>query len=274
LPARRGADRPGVDRNRLLLVSLGGAHASDLEAWARRTFDADVVAEPFAAVAKVQDDSSHGCILLHAQRRQVRDAVQACRALRPLTRAAIVFVSDDAIRSSDRVAILEAGADDCLSGGLDFRELGLRIRQAMASGARAPAARGSEAGSTTLGEGGLVSRGYFAAEVTRRAGDAELAFFCVLAVASGALSVDEMERGLSELVRSEEGDLVAKGSDRCLVLLQGARQVQLGAFLERLRTRLRDGRDATPDVEVSVLSHPADASKIRMLVETAVAESV
>jgi hypothetical protein len=82
-----------------------------------------------------------------------------------------------------------------------------------------------------------------------------------------------MERGLSALVRSEEGDLVVKGPDRCLVLLQGARQVQLGAFLDRLRTSLRDGRDTPQDLEVSVLSHPADASKIRMLVETARAES-
>lgn len=272
-PARRGADRAGVDHNRLLLMSLGGSHASDLEAWARRMFDADVVSEPFAAVAKVQGDSGHGCVLVHAERRQVRDAVQACRALRPLTRAAIVFASDDAIRSTDRVAILEAGADDCLSGGLDFRELGLRIRQSMASGARPPLAPGSETAATSLAEGGLVSRRYFAAEVTRRANDAELAFFCVLGVTSGTLSTDEMERGLSALVRSEEGDLVAKGPDRCLVLLQGARQVQLGAFLDRLRARLRDGRDTPPDLEVSVLSHPADASKIRLLVETARAES-
>ncbi len=119
-PSDRGVDRGAVDRNRLLLVSLGGSHATDLDDWASRAFDCDIVSEPFEAVARVQADPKFGCILVHAPRRQVREAVQACRALRPLTRAAIVFASDDAVRSTDRIHILEAGADDCLSGGSTF----------------------------------------------------------------------------------------------------------------------------------------------------------
>ena len=59
-PARRGRDRPGVDENRLLLISLGGEHASDVEAWARGSFQSEVVTEPFDAVSQVQADPSFG----------------------------------------------------------------------------------------------------------------------------------------------------------------------------------------------------------------------
>ncbi|MGB1841742.1 MAG: hypothetical protein ACPHWZ_11600, partial [Longimicrobiales bacterium] len=38
-PSRRGVDRGGIDESRLLLVSLGGEHASDLESWATRAFE-------------------------------------------------------------------------------------------------------------------------------------------------------------------------------------------------------------------------------------------
>ncbi|HSH75305.1 MAG TPA: ATPase domain-containing protein, partial [Longimicrobiales bacterium] len=127
-PTRRGSDRPGVDENRLLLISLGGSHAADIETWARTAFTADVVAEPFEAVSLAQSEQSFGGILIYAPRTRVREAVQACRALRPLTRAAIMFTSDDPVRSKDRVDILESGADDCLSGGIDFLELELRLR--------------------------------------------------------------------------------------------------------------------------------------------------
>ena len=196
-PARRGADRGSVDRNRLLLVSLGASHASDLEAWASRAFDSDTVTEPFEAVARVQEDEKFGRVLVHSPRRQVRDAVQACQAIRPLTRAVIVFASDDAIRSTDRIHILEAGADDCLSGGLDFRELGLRSRQSMAAGARPALDENEETSATGLGvmdaEGGRVSHATFAAKLERRSDDPNLAFFCVLDVAAEKPDVAALE---------------------------------------------------------------------------------
>lgn len=262
-PTRRDADRGAVDRNRLLLVSLDGAHAIDLQAWANHTFEADVVSQPFEAVTKVQaSDANHGCVLVYAARRQVRDAVQACRALRPLTRAAIVFASDDAIRSTDRVHLLEAGADDCLSGGLDFRELGVRIKQAIASGAR-PAVAATPPAPVLVPEGGLLSLEVFAGELGRREADPDLAFFCLLDVRVGDAGARELEDALVELVRSEEGDVVAGTDDRCLVLLQGAREGQLGPFLDRVRARLGEG------IEVGVLSHPTDGERIRALLETA-----
>ena len=218
-PARRGHDRPGVDENRLLLISLGGEHTLDVESWAQRSFETEIVSEPFDAVSKIQEDATFGGVLIHATRGRVREAVQACRALRPLTRAAIVFTSDDAVRSTDRIHILEAGADDCLSGGIDFRELDLRIRQAIASGSKpVPASAESEDDPLSArAAGGRVSAEDFMAELERRAHHPVLAFFCVLSVASQALEPSALEEVLVEQVRSEEGDLVARNGDQSVV---------------------------------------------------------
>jgi circadian clock protein KaiC len=275
-PARRGVDRGGIDENRLLLVSLGDEHADDLEAWAKRAFRTDVASEPFEAVAQVQSGERYGGVLIHAPRRRVRESIQACRAIRPLTRAAIVFASDDAIRSTDRVQIFEAGADDCLTGGLDFRELGLRIKQAITTGAR-PVDVAEDAAKEAVGaspvpeeaSGGRVTRGVFAREVERRASDPDLAFFCVLDVRSAVLSPDDLEQALAEHVRVDEGDIVSGGSDRCAVLLQGAREAQLGAFLTRLRSRLEERAGHTSAaVDIGVLSHPADSDRIMGMLES------
>jgi len=275
LPARRGRDRPGVDDDRLLLISLGGSHAADVEAWARTSFTADVVSEPFEAVAKAQGDALYGGILIHAPRTRVKEAVQACRALRPLTRAAIVFASDDAVRSTDRINVLEAGADDCLSGGIDFRELDLRIRQAIASESR-PVPGGDRFGGRPVAPrlvadeaGSSVSPERLRHEITRRAADPVQKFFCVLDVTSTALDTEPLEEMLAHQVRAEEGDLVAAEGGRCTVLLQGAREAQLGAFLDRLQARLRGaakGAGGHTPADVTVLSHPADAERIRALV--------
>jgi hypothetical protein len=267
-PTRRGRDRPGVDENRLLLISLGGEHASDVEAWARGSFTADVVSEPFDAVSQVQADPSFGGVLIHSPRARVREAVKACRALRPLTRAAIVFTSDDAVRSTDRINILEAGADDCLSGVVDFRELDLRIKQAIASGSKpVPESAGGTDLDVKETGGGKLSPEAFVAEFERRAVHPVLGFFCVLDVSAGALDPAVLEDFLVDQVRVEEGDLVSRRGKRCVVLLQGAREGQLAPFLTRLRSGIVERTADTTGAELSlvVLSHPAESDRIRSL---------
>ncbi len=268
-PSRRGRDRPGVDENRLLLISLGGSHAADVEMWARDSFKADVVTQPFEAVTRVQADASFGGVLVHAPRARVREAVSACRALRPLTRAAIVFASDDAVRSTDRIQVMEAGADDCLSGGIDFRELDLRIRQAIATGSKPVPTTTREdtwAARSAATTGGSVPRDRFAQEFRQRASDPVMKFFCVLDVSAGTLPTSVVEEILTEQVRADEGDLVATDTNRCTVLLQGAREGQLGTFLERLRARLSErAGPGGHEPSIAVLSHPADAARIRAL---------
>ncbi len=212
-------------------------------------------------------------MLVYAPRGRVREAVQACRALRPLTRAAIVFASDDAVRSTDRIHLLEAGADDCLSGGIDFRELSLRIGQAIAAGSKpvpngGPEAADSEVAPARNGsDGGQVSGDVFKDELTRRAADPGTTFFCVLDVRSGVLSSSDLQDILSRTIRADEGDLVTGDAEGCSVLLQGAREAQLGPFLDRLRARLVEGAGgaADPGLAIEVLSHPAESDRIRAL---------
>lgn len=269
--SRRGGDRGGIDEGRLLLVSLGDSHASDLETWATRAFEADVVSEPFEAVARVQSDVKYGAVLIHSPRMKVRDAIQACMAIRPLTKAAIVFASDDAVRATDRIQILEAGADDSLSGGLDFRELELRIKQAMATGAKPVlVGSGGEGTSPSAGlvhdapDGGRVPRPVFIDEVVRRAASPDQAFFCVLDVKADGLDPAELETTLADQIRADEGDLVSGAPGRCAVLLQGAREQQLGGFLGRLRSTLED-RAGGSAVQIEVLGHPAETDRIMAL---------
>ena len=276
-PARRGVDRGGIDENRLLLVSLGGDQAADLEAWARSSFETDVVSEPIEAVAKVQSGVKYGGVLIHTSRQRGREALQACRAIRPLTRAAIVLASDDAIRATDRIHVLEAGADDFLSGGVDFRELSIRIRQSIARGAKPiVTADGEEPVSMMSGlipedsDGGRVSRDTFISEIVKRAANPDLAFFCILDITSTTLPSADLEVAVAEQVRADDGDIVAVNSERCAVLLQGAREGQLGPFLDRLRSRLDARPEAGGDsgVSIEVLSHPADAERIMARLES------
>ena len=273
-PSRRGADRGDVDTNRLLLLSLDEAHASDLETWADRTFDTDLVGDALGAVAQVQEDRAYGCVIVHAPRTKVRDALTACRALRPLTKAAIVFASDDAIRSTDRIQLLEAGADDCLSGGIDFRELALRVRQAMASGARPVVPRAEATELTPVvpegWDGGSVDRELFDTETRRRAESPELAFFCVLTIFADSLPSSETARIVADLVRSDEGDLVCDDGDRCLALLQGAREGQVEGFVKRLRATLGKAVGSKKGVSIEVLGHPADEEAIVEVLGTSI----
>lgn len=258
-PSRRGVDRGPLDPGRLLLVSLGGSHARDLEAWARGAFQAEVVSRPFEAVSRVQADESFGTVLIYAARDRVREAVEACRALRPLTRSALVFASDDQVRSGDRVLLLEAGADDCLSGGVDFRELSLRIRQAMASGA--PPRDRPLPETPGIPRGGEIALDAFREEVRRRSGDPEEGVFCLLKVAGPSR---ELHPVLVGEVRDEDGDLVARNGEGSLVLLQGARESHTAPFLARVRERLGDGGGA---LAVEVRPHPGDEGGILQLLE-------
>ena len=170
---------------------------------------------------------------------------------------------------------LEAGADDCLTGGLDFRELGLRIKQSIATGAKPVIDEGegesAEILSLTL-EGsneGRVTPDTFIAEIERRGASPNHAFFCVLDVTSSALASDDLEDALAAQIRHEEGDIVAAGDQRAAVLLQGAREGQLAPFLDRLRSRVDErATDNDARLGIKVLSHPADADRIMEILRT------
>lgn len=262
-PSRRGDDRGAVDPDRLLLVPLGEESSQDLAAWAQSAFRTRIAGNTMEAVEELQRDSGYGCVLVHGPRAQVRDAIQLCRALRPLTRSAILYASDDDLRSTDRLQLLEAGADDCLTGGLDFRELAVLIRSAALSDARDLTMLRGEAG---LGSDwipevrGSADAEAFRDEVHRRAGDPMQNVFCVVQVPNGTDDPEDLGAAILGEIRDEDGDLMLADDSRHLVLLQGARVQQARPFVRRLEGRI--GRA----LETDVLSHPAQADAIFALV--------
>lgn len=261
-PSRRYSDRPSGDANRLLLVSLGGSGAPEMEAWAKGSFMAEVVTDPLEAVTKIQGSPGFGGVLVHAPRRQIRQAVQACRAIRPLTAGAIVVASDDAIRSTDRVQVLEAGADDCLSGGVDFRELDARIRQAVSAGGKPAPSLGVVTVGSRAETGGLVALPVLVKEARRRASDPKLSVFSLVRLKLAEAAPPEAEKVLAEAIRDEEGDLAVCGSDECLVLLQGARRDPAGAFLSRIQSILKTHVGGEPKLLSDILVHPVEKDRI------------
>jgi CheY-like chemotaxis protein len=266
-PARRRSDRPAGDSDSLLLVSLGGPDSTDLETWARSAFKTQVVTEPLEAVAELQAGGEFGGILVHAPRQRIREAIRACRAIRPMTGAAIVVASDDQVRSTDRVEMLKTGADDCLSGGVDFRELEARIHQAVAAGGKAAPVVGLVGAVTGQPVGGKVPWDVFGKEVRRRSADPALAVFSIVSLHSGAASLDDLETAAAKDLRDEDGDLVTSVSNRCVVLLQGARREPAQAFVRRFTERLSRDRADQAVVAWDLLSFPSDAGQIEAMFE-------
>jgi len=263
-PSRRGDDRGAVDPDRLLLVDLGEEDGGELRRWAEAGFRTTAVREVLDGMEAIQQDDSFGVILVRSPRRRIRDARQALRTLRPLTRGALVFASDDDVRSADRIHMLEAGADECLTGGIDLPELDLRIRQAVLSGSRALPPRRGEGVDPDGDLRGRVDGTAFRAEVLRRASQPVENVFSIVQIRTAPVEASEMEAILMEEIRDEDGDLMTGLSAGHLVLLQGARTHQAEPFVARVTSQLR-GREGALTVEV--LSHPADDTAIRALME-------
>jgi CheY-like chemotaxis protein len=258
--SRRRSDRLTGHPNRLLFLCLSEQQETDLEGWARGLFTTDVVHEPIEAVASVQQGPGFGCVLIYASRARIPDAVHTCRALRPLTGAPILVVTDDAIRSSDRVDLLEAGADDSLSGGVDIRELGARIRQAVESGGK-PAPKWQREAQPQP-KGGLVDPVAFDAEVRTRLDDPWKSVLTLLQVSQDGGASARLKDSLVAEIRVEQGDLVVVGATGAVVLLQGARRDAAGAFLARVRQRVESEGSGAAAVRSEVLSHPGNRQAI------------
>ena len=267
-PTRRRDDaRAELDPNRLLLVSLGEG-PGDLKLWANGLFDSDVVSKPLDAMSHLEPGADYGVVLIHAPRGSIKEAIQACRAIRPLTRGGIVFVTDDRVRSTDRVSFLEAGADDALTGGLDFRELEIRVRQAASRGGQAP---GDDEARRRLVRtpvrGGRVGVPELIAHIRERRARNGAGLFSLLTLTSdvdGAL--EALEPHLIRQIRDEDGDMVSRAGGGLLVLLAGARESQTEAFLRRFRSSLR-GAISAPSFQVRVACHPSNTNEVEAMLE-------
>jgi len=270
-PGRRSSDRPMGDPDQVLMVSLGGRSAADVEAWAKSMFTTEVVTEPLEGVTRLQEGTPVGSILIHAPRQRLKEAQQACRALRPMTGAAIVFTSDDSVRSSDRVRLLEAGADDCLTGGVDFRELATRIQQAVSVGGKAPSPPLVMGAGVEALLGGAVSPGLFGNEARRRGEDPTRSVFSLVHFMTKAVSMAELQEALAREIRDEEGDMVTCDGSGCLVLLQGARRDSTHPFLQRFRGSFESRFGQGTLLRVEVMPYPSEKDGVRQTLESLIA---
>ncbi len=270
-PARRRSDRPAGAADRVLLLSLVEAETSDLEVWVRDTFRADVAGAPLDAVAALRGGATFGSIVVHAPRKRIREAAQACRAMRPLTSAPIIVASDDALRSTDRVTFLEAGADDCLTGGIDFRELGARLRQAVRAGGKPAGQEGVMKAVPRDPIGGVAEPTVLAAEAARRSADPERSVFSLVHLESPSIAPEDLLKVLSGEIRADEGDLVSLGPRGCLILLNGARSGSVRAFLTRVRTGIEAPLGGDADLSEEVVMNPAERERVESMLTRFVA---
>jgi CheY-like chemotaxis protein len=123
---RRSTDAPIGSESRLALLKLAADMPHEVLGWARRRFEVFEVDRPLRLITSLHDGESFGGILIFLDRAHSREAVEACRALRPLTAAPIVLAADDRLRAGDRTDALDAGANDFLSDNFSFVELTCR----------------------------------------------------------------------------------------------------------------------------------------------------
>jgi hypothetical protein len=261
--SRRSSDHMRANADRLLLLSCGQPPAGDLETWVRGAFTVRMTTDPMEAVSALQGDEEFGSVLVYSSRTHIREAIRAVRVMRPLTRSPILVTSDDPVRSMDRVEMLDVGADDCLTGGVDVRELEARIRHAIEAGGRPKPSRRREITPPPLAPiGGPVGGDVFDDEVRRRASDPTLGVFGIVLIRTSVTTPDELQRVLADEIRGEEGDLLTSGADGFVVLLQGARGDGAQAFLDRFRHRLEHHLGKEPELVYDVLAHPADRKRV------------
>jgi CheY-like chemotaxis protein len=257
--SRRRSDRREAFAGRVLLISSDDTPAGDLEKWVRGTFTTQVTSDPVTAL---QGPEGFESVLLFTSRRKVREALAIIREIRPVTASPIIVASDDAVRSMDRVDMLEAGADDCLTGGVDVRELAARMRQAVRRGGKSPSDSDRRTPQERFTLGGLVEGADFDDELRRRAADPTLGVFGVIHVRASGTSLEELESVIADEIRADEGDLVKRDTDGVVVLLQGARGGASKAFLDRFRRRMQHHLGSDPGIEPDVFAHPADRERI------------
>ncbi|MEE9470432.1 MAG: ATPase domain-containing protein [Gemmatimonadota bacterium] len=270
---RRRTDAPTEAASRLYLLDLTEELPAEVQGWAGGRFQLTVGREPLELVELLQRGEAYGQILVYLDRSRVEDAVQACRVIRSMSPAPVFLASDDTLRSTDRVRVLEAGATDVLSGHPSIAELEARIRRAAAS-SRGDGARGREARRVALDSDAssdgkaspgpdLLAKEPFAGAVTKRL--AARGIFALVRLTAGESVRRALQDALLAQIRREAGDLVGSfGSGYC-VLLEGIRRDQAQAFLGRVLDGLPAGSGEASGVAAEVLSSMTDAERIRAI---------
>jgi DNA-binding response OmpR family regulator len=225
----------------MLILNLAPEVPPEVRAWATKTYLVEEVDESIRAVELIQEaPEQYGIFLIHLERASVEGAIRACRLVRRLSDVPIVLVTEDSVRSSDRLNGLHAGANDFLSGPIGALELASRIDQAVIAGGRPAAAEPPDAPGDQKGGARLLTPLELSAEIDARVklqGDAPFTFVR-LRTAPGSRTESVIREAILLTIRIEEGDRVGELVQGTGVILQGTSLKQVGAFVKRLESRI------------------------------------
>ena len=261
-PTRRAGDGAKQTSRNVLLLNIAERLPPEVGSWARQRYPVEETNDVFRSVEMVQDDPARfGLVLIYVSRDQVDAALRACRSLRRLASVPVFLVTEDAVRGTDRVRGLEAGASDFMSGPLSLVELASRVEHALIAGARPLALGPAQAASASDQHPAFLDAAPFAQEVRARLGRPEHAHFTFLVIRSPQArgANESLGAAVTQTIRGEEGDLVGGMPGGLGVLLQGTSMSQAPAFLQRVKAKL--GKDF-PDFEWKARAGSTDAEII------------
>jgi hypothetical protein len=257
---RRRTDAPIGSERRLALLRLAADMPEEVLGWARSRFDVFEIGQPLRLISSLHDGESFGGILIFLDRAHSREAVDACRALRPLTAAPIVLAADDKLRAVDRTDALDAGANDFLSDNFSLVELTSRLDRAARTAQGLPPVRKSVGTQDEQQATALMDVPTFAAAVIGRLAEPDAALFTLLLVQGPNAQDDALGQVLLQTIRSEIGDFVGRTATGYGVLLQGTRPSQAGSFLKRMTNALK--RIGVEVFDVQLLNGATEAGRI------------
>jgi len=262
---------PAAADGNLLLVNLAGEVPREVRNWVVGRYEVEEIDDTFRAVERVQEARDHfGILLVHTSRNEVGVALRAARALRRLTPAPLLLFSDEAIRATDRVRALEAGANDFLTGPLSVVELASRVEHAVIAGGR-PLAEGMARSSpepTQAAPAVILNPIEFAQEVHRSLESPDTSLFSLVHIQGRKGSPFPQTLGgvLLDTIRADDGDRVGRLGDGLGIILRGTSVAHAAAFVNRIQAKLDSREDA---FEWTAYSGAADQDDLRALLREA-----
>lgn len=274
-PTRRSSDPAGEGSDELLRLELDGPLAQELEGWLRETYRVTRVEDPLDLVSRLQTDDPYGLVVVSLGRERLEEGLKACRVCRRLRPGLpVAVVSDEPFRASDRAALLRAGADECMTGGVNVEELASRLELAEVRGGPHPGASGDDEARharPAAADGGPPERlrepldaAAFRAELREGLSTDGPRVFTVVRFA--AADPGGLARELAGLVRAEDGDFAGVLAGRPAAWLSDTVPSEAESFLRRVRETLGEAAGGLPG-ETEVLGSARDAERLRDLAE-------
>ncbi len=269
-PARRSSDPAAADSEELLRLQLDAPLAEELESWLRESYPVTRAGDPLDLVSRLQTDEPYGLVLISLGRDRLEEGLEACRVCRRLRPGVpVVVVSDEPFRASDRAALLRAGADECMTGGLNVEELSSRLELARSRGGTHPGAveeaEPREAG-TPAADGGPpepLDETDFRAALRERLSDEGSRVFTVVRIPAD--DPDRAAERLAGLVRSEVGDFAGVLAGRPAAWLSDTVPSEAESFLRRIREAVGETAGGGASEEAEVLGSTRDADRLHEL---------